>query len=64
MTTFTLRGGFKVRTLPLADGSVTFETENSDGDVISTVTYKRVEANRLLSSLCMISTGRLVHDAA
>ena len=64
MTTFTLRNGFKVRTFPLSDGSVTFETENSEGDVISTVTHKRGEANRLLSSLCMISTGRLVHGAA
>lgn len=51
---FTLRNGYKVTAFAMPDRAVMFETENEDGEVISVVTHKRPEANRLLTSLSLV----------
>jgi len=63
ITTFDLRGGYRVTAFPVSDGGVIFETQNADGEVISTVTRKGPEARSLLASLSMISKG-VGHGAA
>jgi len=62
MITFTLPRGFKVTATRQPDRrSITFETANAEGEVISTVTHKGVAANRLLVAL---HCGQVTHGTA
>jgi len=62
MLTFTLPRGYKVTATRQPDrSSVTFETTNAEGEVISIVTHKGVTANRLLVAL---HSGQVTHGTA
>ena len=65
MSTFTLPRGYKVTATRQPDrSSITFETTNPEGEVISTVTYKGVAANRLLVALNGMHSGRVAYGKA
>jgi hypothetical protein len=62
MITFTLPRGYKVTATRQPDRrSVTFETTNPEGEVISIVTRKGADASRLLVAL---HSGRVAYGKA